>query len=431
MSQLSKIIVLCLFTLAVVNTKAQQHDLNYFLEQAKLNSPLLQRNRADNELVKLDMQQTERILKSPVINLESNLLFAPIISHDNNIRKFEFTSPGATNYIGYDQAFTDGGQYQAHIALSQPLFTGSSLRTYKNKNEIATKINEDALNLNVHELEQLVGYQFIICRKSKAQLENTEALNSELTEQIESMKKLVESAIFKYTDKMLLELELQNGLAQQKTNQEDFSNNLYDLYLLCGIKDSLNKNINWTDFKINNATTIENSHFLNSFRLDSLNIVANQSITELKYKPQLNLFANAGMNAIYLPALNRFGFSTGLNFSWNIYDGHQRKIEVDKSNVNLRTIAFEKDNFITQKQQNLDKIQSQIEGIEAQIRLSDNLLKIYDELYRAYQKQLAAAGISAMDFKTFLRDYKAKNQERSMLDMQKQILINTYNYWNY
>lgn len=431
MSQLSKIILILLFSLAVVFAKAQQHDLNYFLEQAKLNSPLLQRNRADNQLVKLDMQQTERILKSPVINLESNLLFAPIISHDNNIRRFEFTSPGASNYIGYDQAFTDGAQYQAHIALSQPLFTGSSLRAYKTKNEIATKINEDALNLNVHELEQLVGYQFIICRKSKFQLENTEALNADLEEQIVSMKKLVESAIFKYTDKMLMELELQNGLAQQKTNQEDFSNNLYDLYLLCGIKDSLNKNINWTDFKINNATTIENSHFLNSFRLDSLNIVADQSITEIKYKPQLNLFANAGMDAVYLPALNRFGFSTGLNFSWNIYDGQQRKIEVDKSNVNLRTIAFEKDIFITQKQQNLNKIQSQIEGIEAQIRLSDNLLKKYNELYQAYQKQLAAAGISVMDFKTFVRDYTSKKQERSLLNMQKQILINTYNYWNY
>lgn len=425
------ILILCLFVLVVNLAKAQQHDLNYFLEQAKINSPLLQRNRAANELVKLDLQQTERILKSPVINLESNLLFAPIISHDNNIHKFEFTSPGATNYVGYDQAFTDGGQYQAHIALSQALFTGSSLRVYKNKNEIATKINENALNLNVHELEQLVGYQFIICRKSKVQLENTEALNVELAEQIESMKKLVESAIFKYTDKMLLELELQNGLAQQKTNQEDFSNNLYDLYLLCGIKDSLNTNIRWTDLKINNATSIENSYFLNSFRLDSLNIVADRSITELKYKPQLNLFANAGMNAIYLPTLNRFGFSTGLNFSWNIYDGQQRKIEADKSKVNLRTIAFEKDNFITQKQQNLNKIQSQIEGIEAQIRMSDNLLKKYNELYQAFQKQLAAAGISVMDFKTFVRDYTSKKQEKAILDMQKQILINAFNYWNY
>jgi hypothetical protein len=52
--------------------------------------------------------------------------------------------------------------------------------------------------------------------------------------------------------------------------------------------------------------------------VDSLNITADQSISDLKYKPQVNLFANAGLNAIYLPAFNRFGLSTGITFSWNI-----------------------------------------------------------------------------------------------------------------
>ena len=193
----------------------------------------------------------------------------------------------------------------------------------------------------------------------------------------------------------------------------------------------MNSNIIWTDLKINQVTSSENSLFLNSFRLDSLNIVADQSLRDLKYKPQLNFFANAGMNAIYLPALNRFGFSTGLNFSWNIYDGQQRKIEAAKSKVNLKTIAFEKENFITQKYQNLRKIQSQIDGLEAQIHLADNQLIKYNELLKAYQKQLLVADISIMDFKTFLRDYIAKKQEKSLLEIEKQILINAYNYWNY
>ena len=210
MSLVRKVLLLGIITLAVNQANAQQHDLNYFLDQAKLNSPLLQKNKADNELLKLDMQQTERILKSPVISLESNILFAPIISHDVNVRKFELTSPGATNYIGYDQAFTDGGQYQALLNLSQPLFRGSSLRAFKNKNVIASKLNEDTYSLNVHELEQLVGYQFLICEKSKLQLDNIAILNAQLDKQMGSMKKLVEHAIYKKTDEMLLDLELPN-----------------------------------------------------------------------------------------------------------------------------------------------------------------------------------------------------------------------------
>ena len=52
---------------------SQQRDLNYYLEQARLNSPLIQKNKNDSRIIDLDLLQTERILKNPVINLESNL----------------------------------------------------------------------------------------------------------------------------------------------------------------------------------------------------------------------------------------------------------------------------------------------------------------------------------------------------------------------
>ncbi len=430
MSRIRKILLLCICTLAVVFAKAQQHDLNFFIQKAKTNSPLLEQNRAKNELLSLDLQQTERILKSPVINLEFNILFAPIISHDNNTNRFELTSPGTMNYTGYDQAYTDGGQFQAFVTLNQPLFKGSSLKAYNNKKEIAGKQNKDGIQLNIHEIEQLVSYQYVLCRKSKIQSDNVLELNAQLKEQISTLKKLAEHAIYKQTDVMLMQLELQNALVQQKTSEEEFNNNLYDLYLLCGIKHSINNNIQWSDLFLNSAFQT-NSQFLNSYISDSLNVMVDQTINELKYKPQLNLFANAGINAVYLPGFDRFGFSTGLNFSWNIFDGNQRKIEAQKSVVKLKTIAFEKDHFVTQKQLNLEKIQHQINALDERILLSESQLKMYNELYQAYQKQLAAAEISIMDFKTFLRDFTGKKQEKLLFDMEKQILINAYNYWNY
>ncbi|MDD3322702.1 MAG: TolC family protein [Paludibacter sp.] len=430
MNRITIILLTFLCVFGIENINAQQPDLNYFLEQAKLNSPLLQQNKANTELIRLDLQQTERILKSPVINLESNVLFAPIISHDNNTTRFELTSPGATNYIGYDQAYTDGGQFQAFVTLNQPLLKSSSLKAFKNKSEIADKQNKDAIQLNIHELEQLVGYQFVLCRKSKKQLENLLELNAQLKEQFSTLKLLAKHAIYKQTDVMLMQLEFQNAEIQLKASEEEFNTNIYDLYLLCGIKESINNKIEWSDI-ILKPTTVTNSQFLNSYSNDSLNVITDQIISELKYKPQLNLFANAGMNAVYLPGFDRFGFSTGLNFSWNIFDGNQRKIEAQKSTLKLKTISFEKDHFSTQKQLNLKKIQLQINALDERILLSENQLKMYTELYQAYQKQLVVAEISIMDFKIFLRDFTTKKQEKSLLDMEKQILINAYNYWNY
>ncbi|MFA5046873.1 MAG: TolC family protein, partial [Paludibacter sp.] len=166
-------------------------------------------------------------------------------------------------------------------------------------------------------------------------------------------------------------------------------------------------------------------------KFDSLNIVSEQSITQLKYKPQLSLFANAGLNAVYVPSFNRLGFSAGLTFTWNIYDGGQRRFELEKSKVNLHTLQFEKDNFITQQEINKNKILNQMNSLKERILIIENQLGQYDKLYEAYQKELSQGQISIMDFKNLLKDITAKNQEKTVLEMEKQVLINSYNYWNY
>jgi outer membrane protein TolC len=154
-------------------------------------------------------------------------------------------------------------------------------------------------------------------------------------------------------------------------------------------------------------------------------------ITELKYKPQLDVFANAGLNAIYLPTFNRLGISAGLTFSWNLYDGNQRKLEKNKSNVSINTLQFEKNHFITQQEINKDKIKSQLNSLSERTALIQDQLKQYEILYSAYENELKQGLISVMDFKNLLKDITAKKQDYLLLSMEKQLLINSYNYWNY
>ena len=166
-------------------------------------------------------------------------------------------------------------------------------------------------------------------------------------------------------------------------------------------------------------------------KLDSLNIIADQAIYELKYKPQLDLFANAGLNAVYVPAFNRLGFSTGLTLTWNIFDGRQRDIQREKSIINLQTIEFEKKNFLTQNDINKNKIINQINVLNQRIIFNEQQTDQYNKLYNAYTKELSQGEASVMDFKNLLKDIAAKNQESLLLKMEKQFLINSYNYLNY
>jgi len=122
---------------------SQSTDLEYYIEQAKVNSPLINSKMNDNKILQLDLEQIQTILSKPVVNLEANMLFAPIISHESDKNSFQWISEGATDYTGYDLSYSDGGQYQAFFTIKQPLFRGSQRQTFSE----AAKINED-LNEN-------------------------------------------------------------------------------------------------------------------------------------------------------------------------------------------------------------------------------------------------------------------------------------------
>lgn len=421
--------MLLLLCIGVVS--AQQRNLSSYLEQAKINSPLIHKNKNNVEIIQLDLQQTERVLKSPVINLESTLLFSPIISQDNQSTTFNLATNNANSYIGYDLGATNGGQYQAYISVTQPIFRKMNYHVYSAKSDIAGKQNDNSMTLTVHELEQLVGYQYILCLKSKMQIKNNEILLKQMDDNLKIMRKLIQVAVYKQSDLMLLEIEKQNLEITNKTDRDNYITDFYDLNLLCGIKDSTQTDIQEIDLPMKIEATTTDSKFLISYKLDSLTIVADQSISELKYKPQLNAYANAGYNTVGIPTFDRFGFSAGLTFSWNIYDGGQRKIERAKSNVNLNTLQFEKNHFITQQEISKAKIISQLKLLQERGLMLEKQLVQYNELYTVYENELAQGLVSVMDFKNLLKDITTKRQEFLLQKMEKQLLVSTYNYWNY
>jgi len=413
-----------------INLLAQQHDLKFYIEKAKENSPFIHKNINEKKVIQLDLEQLKSIYSKPEVTVEAGVLFAPIVSHDNNNNSFQLVTKDATDYTGYDLAATDGGQYQAVVSLKQSLFTGSKLKTFQERAVIQNQISENKIELTNHELENAVTHQYILCLKSEKQSKNSLEIIKQVEDELNTMQKLVQNAIFKKTDLMLLEITRQNYQQEYETFVSEYRSNIYDLNLLCGINDESEITIQDTTFLLKPEINA-GSRFLKAYYLDSLSVAADRKIFELKYKPDVNFFANGGLNAVYLPAFNRLGFATGLNFSMYLFDGNQRDIDRQRSEINLETLNFEKEKT---KQQNIIQKNftlSRIQSINKRILLANQQLEQYDKLLSVYKIQLEQGEISVMDYKYVIKEISTKKQEKLLLEMEKQIVVNAYNYWNY
>ncbi len=422
--------IILIFFFASFSLSAQKHDLAFYIEKAKTNSAFIHQNRNEKKLVELDMEQIRKIYSRPEITLDAGVLFAPIISRDGGSGKFQFVTKDATDYTGYDLAATDGGQYQGVVSVSQGLFNGKKIDTYNDKTEIQKQISENNIELTEHELENAVRHQYLLCLKSNRQAQNNLELMNQVDEEVKLMEKLVQGAIYKQSDLKLLQVTRQNYEQEYETYKAEYRDNIYNLNLLCGIGEGADVEIEPLELQLNPGIQTP-SHFLTSFYLDSLAMVTDRRISELKYLPQVNVFANAGMNAVYLPNFNRFGFSTGATFSLTLYDGKQRKTEFEKSQINLETLQFNKMQTKTQneiqKNFTLDKLQS----LDKRISLTDSQIKQYDDLMAMYKNLMAQGEISVMEYSYLLKDLSAKKQEKLLFEMEKQLVINAWNYWNF
>lgn len=424
-----RIIITLTFVWIHLTIFAQSNDIVYYINQAKNNSPLIYEKNIRNAALDVEIKQIKAFYTKPQVALNAGLLFAPIVSADNNKTKFEFVSSGADDYYGYDLAVSDGGQYQAVVSVEQPVFNGKRLDIASQNIAVTKQINETEIKLTIHDIERIVGYQYLRCLRSQERAEAYTKLTGLVNNELKLMKQLTQSGIYKYSDFELLKIELQNYRVLLEKTKAEFSQNLSELNIICGINDTTDVELESLAFSL--KTPVEQSYFLKKYELDSLKLNAIQQLSEIKYKPQLSLFADGGLNATYLPGYNRLGLGFGLKFSWTLFDGHQRDLTRDRTNILKKDFIFKRNRFITENSVRKTNILNQIKSIDKQLKIKSVQDKSYDNLMKIYKTEFSQGELSAVEFVSVLRDKVNLNLEIIDLKMQKQALINTYNYWNY
>ena len=416
-------------TLAFQSLSAQ--DLEFYIKQAKLNSPLIQDNKNQSEAARLETERLKAFYTKSQISLTGSYLFAPIISRDNGQSKLDLNPSGSTeNYSGYDLAASNGGVYQGLLNISQPMFNSVRYETASAQVLIGAQINQNNIRLSAHDLEKFITDQYILCLQDYKQTEYLSNLIKIITEQRNMVSKLVENGIAKQSDLSLLNIEQKTQQTALNTFRATYRRDLMDLRVLCGISDTTYQVLN--DIDLSPRENVAISMWTERYKLDSLNLVAAQKVFELKYKPLVSLFANTGLNAVYAPTIpNRIGLSAGINFTMNLTDGKQRDITQQRTAVLMKTTQLYKNFFYNQNNVRKNRILTELKSIGERLTLTEDQLKEYQKLLEFYKQELSRGQISVINYITTLKNMAITQRDFVILNTNKELLINLYNYWNW
>jgi hypothetical protein len=407
-----------------------QHDLQSYIQLAKDNSPLIKDNINQSEATKIEVERLKALYTKPQVGITANYLFAPVVSQDNGKTTLLLNPDNPNKYFGQDVGLTNGGLYQGLVGVNQPLFMQSKFNVIADEAMISTKMNENNIRLTNYELEKIVTDQYLLCLQNLNQIKFIDKYIGLLKEQKDLIAKLVNGSVFKLSDVTLLNIEIQSQLIAQQTIQASYKKNLMDMNTIAGITDTAYHELTGTILQLSTANNI--SSFIEKYSLDSSVLIAQQKVFELRYKPQWNVFANGGLNASNISTLpRRFGVTAGISYTKTLFDGRQRQINQRRTVTLLKTSQAYKDNFLNQNTIRKNNLLEQINAIDARVKLTQAQVQEYDKLLGYYKQELIRGQISVINYVNTIKSAIVLENDFITLQSNRQLLINTYNYWNH
>ena len=418
------------FLLCICVVSHAQTNLDYYINAAKTNSPLIKDNQNQSEATKIEVERLKALYTKPQVGITASYLFAPVVSQDNGKTTLLLNPENPVKYIGQDVGLTNGGLYQGLIGVNQPLFMQSKFKVIADEAMISTKVNENNIRLTNYELEKIITDQYILCLQDLNQIKFLNKYIGLLNEQKDLVTKLVNGSVFKLSDVTLLNIEIQSQLIALQSSQASYKKNLMDMNTIAGITDTSYHELTATALQLSTANSI--SSFIEKYSLDSSVLIAQQKVFELRYKPQWNVFANGGINAANISTLpRRFGITAGISYTKTLFDGRQKEINQRRTTTLLKTSQAYKESFLNQNVARKNNLSEQIKAIDARVALSETQVHEYDKLLSYYKQELIRGQISIINYVNTVKSAMALEKEFITMQTNRQLLINTYNYWNH
>jgi outer membrane protein TolC len=409
---MKRVFILLFCTALLFNSRAQQNNLDYFVNQAIANSPLLKDFQNQILSFSLDSQIIRAALKLQVNGISNNS-YAPIIKG-----------------YGYDEVITNGQQVSALAQVSKSFLGGKTINTQIANLQLQSQAIANSVKMSEQDVIKTVTDQYIATYGEQLQLDFYNEINGLLRKEDSLLKKLTQDNAFKQNEYLGFVVILQQQLLTTAQLETQYKFDYATLNYLAGIVDTTAARLE--DPQLNSKTfgDYTKSIFYQQFVLDSLKLANDRMLVDINYRPKINAYGDVGYNSslLYLPYRN-FGASIGLNVTIPIYDGKQRKLQYAKIDIQDRTRVYRKNFFFQQRNQQILQLMQQLNATDRLIDQIDKQIKYTETLIKVNEKLLAAGDIRLTDFILTLSNYFNARNLVTQNHITHLKIVNQLNYW--
>lgn len=392
---------------------AQQPTLDYFINKAIKNSPLLKEYQ--NQVL---MNQTDSLLAKLNYHIHASVIsnnsYAPVV-----------------NGWGYDEIITNQRNINALLSVSKEI---TGWRSKQNQYEAIRFQSQSSMNTGIiseQDLKKNVTGQYIIAYGDYQQYNFSNEMLDLFKKEESMLKKLTENGIYKQTEYLAFLVNFHQQELETARFKNQYQNDFALLNFICGIEDTSFTQLPEPNLSVIQLPEFLNSIFYNKFITDSLIIRNADRQIDYTYRPKIKLMADGGYlsSFTYQPERN-FGASIGISIEVPLFNTTGRKLRHNKIAIEEQTRQFYRDFYSTQYHQQIKRFMQQLEAnknLEEQISLQ---IKYSETLMNAYQKLLQTGDIRITDYMIAIGNYlNAKNLMVQNITERYQF-INELNYWN-
>lgn len=403
-------VVLLLNTLVCT---AQVRTLDFFLQQAAQNSPVLKDYQNQVLISRIDSQLLRASLRTQVNFLSSNSL-APTIRG-----------------WGYDPAITNYANITAVVQANRNFLTTSNIASQLRTLDLQRRALLDTIQLSQRDLVRTLTDQYITTYGDQLAVAFTKEVFDLMKGEEGMLKKLAQASVFRQTDYLNFYVTMQQQELSYLQAQNQYAADYLTLNFLAGIVDTTVQPLQKPELQEVLEAGLQSSVLLRRFTTDSLRLANEKELIGYQYRPRVGAYVDGGYSSsLQETPYKNFGFSAGLSLTIPIYDGHQKQLKYTQVDIRERTRQTTRQFFLNQYHQQVAQLRQQLGAITLLVNKIDKQIQYSHTLIIANNKLLQTGDITMRDYVIAINNYLNAQNLLTLNNISRLRIVNEINYWN-